>query len=29
MAFPIFVHSLAWMWAIAGACVVGVFFPPK
>ncbi len=28
MVFPIFVHSLLWLWVIAGACVAIVFFLP-
>ncbi len=28
MIFPMFVHSLLWMWVIAGACVAGVFLVP-
>jgi hypothetical protein len=28
MVFPIFVHSLLWMWVIAGACMAGVYLIP-
>ncbi len=28
MVFPIFVHSLLWVWVIAGVCVASVFFVP-
>ncbi len=28
MVFPIFVHSLLWLWVIAGACVAGIFLLP-
>ena len=28
MVFPLFIHSLLWMWLIAGACMAGVFFLP-
>lgn len=28
MVFPIFVHSLLWLWVIAGACVAVVFLLP-
>jgi hypothetical protein len=28
MVFPIFVHSLVLMWAIACACIVGAFVLP-
>ena len=28
MILPIFVHSLLWMWLVAGACVAGVYFLP-
>jgi hypothetical protein len=28
MVYPIFVHSLLWLWLIAGACVAGVFLLP-
>ena len=28
MIFPLFVHSMLWMWVIAGACVAGVFLVP-
>jgi hypothetical protein len=29
MVFPVFVHSLLWMWVIAGACLAGVFLLPE
>ncbi len=28
MVFPMMVHSLLWLWLIAGACVAAVFFVP-
>ena len=28
MVFPVFVHSLLWLWVIAGTCVAVVFFLP-
>ena len=28
MVFPIMVHSLLWLWLIAGACVAVVVFVP-
>ena len=28
MVFPMMVHSLLWLWLIAGACVAIVFFVP-
>ena len=28
MVFPIFVHSMLWVWLIAGACVASVFLLP-
>ena len=28
MVFPIFVHSLLWVWVIACACVASVFLLP-
>lgn len=28
MIYPIFVHSLLWMWVIAAACVAGIFLLP-
>ena len=28
MVFPMMVHSLLWLWLIAGVCVAVVFFVP-
>ena len=25
MVFPMFVHSVVWMWVIAGACIAGLY----
>ena len=27
--FPLFVHSLVLMWALAGLCIAGVYFLPR
>ncbi len=29
MLFPMFVHSLVWMWLIGGACVAGLYLLPS
>ena len=29
MIFPVFMHSLLWMWLIAGACVAGLYLLPE
>ncbi len=29
MVFPMFVHSLLWMWLIAGVCAAGLYFLPQ
>ena len=29
MIFPMFVHSMLVMWAIAGACAAGLYFGPR
>ncbi len=29
MIFPMFVHSLVWMWLIGGACVAGLYLLPS
>ncbi len=29
MFFPMFVHSLVWMWLIGGACVAGLYLLPS
>jgi len=29
MVFPMFVHSMLVMWAIAGVCVAGLYFGPR
>ncbi len=29
MIFPVFVHSILWMWLIAVACVAGLYMLPR
>lgn len=29
MVFPMFIHSVLLMWAIAGLCVAGMYFGPR
>ena len=29
MIFPMLVHSVVWMWAIAGACMAGLYFTSR
>lgn len=29
MVFPMFVHSLIWMWLISGVCVAGLYLLPS
>jgi len=29
MVFPIFIHSVLWMWLIAAGCIAGLFAPPR